>query len=875
MEWTRWGVVLGVWLAAHPARAQPGSIQIVSAAQITTGDPLRLGGQSLVEPDLGLLLYRPGLPFGTFELDFHVTRRHDRPHLGRGLAVLRGRSSRGLAWRLEAGDTYVAASGVEYGFLNLFAPPLAVSGVALSLETPTSSLHVAAGQVTALRNLFGTDPETLGQTIVAAGFSHRLHPRVRATARASGVRTTDLAEFGYAVAAGRDAGAGVVVSLRPQLEVVADVGLNRYRRRGAPVSRVGPSALVGTRWSFARGWLQVNAQHFSPGQFPALNMPFHDRRGAFASGELDLFAGLRLLGGVDAVRTNLSPRDAIQVAGTTPPAEQVRTFGGLRLRVGARSFVTLRAERGARLTRPVALDKDPDDRPLTDPLAARVDSHADVVTGEWHGTVGGWTLIGRAERRTHLQVGGATLAMTEDDGMIQALRPIASRSQLFGSALVTRRRSADRQAQLFWQANLGGQWRLPGSDLDARVEATAARTYDFERHATTTRRALSLGLSGRMTDQTAIALNFFLDRTPLVGLWARSPWMTRTLVRVTRTMSTGAASRPVRATTRPRRPGATGAVTAFAYADWNADGVLDPGEEPVAGVSVRLGAALARTGSDGRAAFVEVPAGPALLALDPAGVPATFDPPAEPAVSVAVAPASVAAAAFPLVPLGAIRGRLLHDANGNGQPDEGDRPLDEVVVLLDGGARSELVTKGRFRFDAVRAGSHHVELLVESLEPGTTPVGDTSRAVTITREEPEPEVVFLVRLAQRAEIRRVFPPQAARAPASPAPPAASTPTPRAASSAPPVASRAPRAAVFTVQVSAMRNAHWVAPLVDLLRSKGYPVYVVSPVSPDDFHRVQVGHFDTRAEADAFAARLRAQEGLPAWVTRSDAVPARR
>jgi hypothetical protein len=748
MGWRRWGALVSLWLVARPAAAQSGSIQVVSAAQVTTGDAFRLGDQPRLEPDVGIVVFRPGLPFGTLELDLHLTRRRERPHLGRSVAVLRGPSQGEFAWRVELGDTALVPAGTDYGFANLVAPPLVLTGLAAELSSRTTRVHLAAGRATALRNLFGTDPETLGQLIVAARLVHRIHPRVQLFGRASGVRTTDLAEFGYTVEAGRDIGAGFVVALRPQLEIVAEAGLNRYRRRGAPASQRGPSALLGTRWVFARGSLQVNAQHFSPGQFPALNMPFHDRRGAFGSGELDLTGALRLFASVDAVRTNLSPHEARLVPGTTPPAEQVRALGGVRLRLASRSFLTVRAERGARLTRP-GLSAFAAEEGGSASESGRVDSQADVAALEWQSGFGRWHLVGRAERRSHVQVGGAALASTEEHGALQVFRPLSSWSHLFASALITRRQTAGRGDERFWEAHLGGQMRLGGSNLHARAEVTAARTYDFERNLVTTRRALGLGLTGQLSAETQLALHVFVDRTPLLGLQERSPWTTRTLLRVSRTIPTRVGVRPVRPAASLRRAGggATGTVTALAYADWNANGAPDPDEEPVAGVTIALGRALAQTGADGRAAFVEVPAGPALVALDPTGVPATFDPPADPARSVTVTAARPAAVAFPLVPLGGVHGRVLHD--GNGQPDPSDPPIDEAVVVLDGGQRSELVRAGRFRFEAVRAGRHEATLLLDSLGPGTAPVGEVTHLVEVTRERPEPEVVFLVRPARR------------------------------------------------------------------------------------------------------------------------------
>ena len=62
---------------------------------------------------------------------------------------------------------------------------------------------------------------------------------------------------------------------------------------------------------------------------------------------------------------------------------------------------------------------------------------------------------------------------------------------------------------------------------------------------------------------------------------------------------------------------------------------------------------------------------------------------------------------------------------------------------------------------------------------------------------------------------------------------------------------------LSLQVAALTNMHDVETLATKLRSKGYPVFVVrpNPGLSDKFIRIQVGPFNTTAEAAAVKAKL--------------------
>ncbi len=162
---------------------------------------------------------------------------------------------------------------------------------------------MVAGQGTVWRNIFGSDPDTLDQTIVGGRAAHRASDRLDLNARASRIRTEDLDEYTYSIAASDQAGGGVRYIVTPSVQVIADGSVVSYRRAGSTIRERDGSGLVGLHWLHSRGWLQVNASRFSPGESPTLNSPLPDRAGQFAAGELDLLKRLRVFGGWEAFRS--------------------------------------------------------------------------------------------------------------------------------------------------------------------------------------------------------------------------------------------------------------------------------------------------------------------------------------------------------------------------------------------------------------------------------------------------------------------------------------------------------------------------------------------------------------------------------------------
>ncbi len=301
------------------------------------------------------------------------------------------------------------------------------------------------------------------------------------------------------------------------------------------------------------------------------------------------------------------------------------------------------------------------------------------------------------------------------------------------------------------------------------------------------------------------------------------------------------------------------------FADWNGNGLPDSGEGTIAGIPVALGSiAHVTTSGDGAFAFLNVPTGAQRVSIDLTALPVDFDPPAAADVTVEIGRGDTRRVAFGLIPLGTIHGRVIEDANKNGQLDPEEPAIDGAVLTLDGGQRSELARKGAFRFDAVRSGDHRVELVQDSLPDGTVILGGGERPASITREQPQVDVTYLVTIEKRPEVRKVFPPKIG----GPGPAASKSPAPVKERPMPPRSQPAdlPKTAVnYTIQIAAVNDAVRARAIVADLKGAGFAAYLMEPSSREMPYRVRVGQFATRRSAHLTALRLESKFGSKPWV----------
>ena len=848
---------------------QQGSLQLSTESQIVAGDPARRAGEQTLEPDFGFLWQQPGVRFGQFLLEARGTRRGNEFHLGRTWIALRDAKGGGLTWAFEGGDLYTSPAAGDYQFSNLSTPAFTFNGGAVTARSPRLTLQAVVGRSTALRNIFGTDPETLGQSVGIGRAMFQPNRRVQINARAARTRTWDLHEFARTVDASEQAGGGTRVTVTPWMQVVADGSYVRYRAAGSPRTQPDFSYLVGTHLLLSRGWVQVNANRYSPGDLPVLNAPLQDRKGAFAAGEYDVFSRVRLFGGWERIDTNITPAGVSLVR---PVGSADRGFGGVRVRVGERSSLSVRVEEGDRLT-----------RPATSAVAGLVrptSSDTGVVSAEWQTNVRKLTAFGRYSRRSNVDASNTSGTFTLQDGSAQLFLNVSRKAQLFGQATVTHQEALAGTGSTYLQISGGGQRQIMAPGLWLRLEGTASRNRDLLSGLTSPRDALSIGLNGQLTRLTTVGINVYVDRAPLGFTASDNAWLTRSTVRIVHSIPTGSVRVASGSTssTVGRVSRGTGSVLGSIFADWNANGVPDPGEELLAGIPVQLGTiSHVTTARDGQFAFLNVPAGAQRVGLDLNALPVDFDPPAVADVLLELGRGDTKRVAFGLVPLGAVRGRVVEDANKNGQLDPGEPALDGAVLTLDGGQRSELAKKGAFRFDAVRAGEHRLLLLKESLPEGAAIVGDAEIPVAITKDHAQIEVTYLVRIEKRPEVRKVFPPKIGANTTDLRPKGGSHTTP----GSPAIRARGARTITgephgvrlqaegsFTIQIAALNDPVRAKNVAAELKASGFPAYIVEPgaADPDGPYRIRVGRFRSRAAAQVLATKLETTLGEKLWVT---------
>ena len=314
----------------RPAAAQQGSVQLSSETQIVASDPSRRTGEPGFQPDFGINWMEPQsrlrpIPDGS-------------PTDGNGDNVRLGRTSIGVrdlqVARLQVdvrGRRHLYDAGNRLSILeSLGAGGHVQRRVDTRATSARTSFQVLGGQSTALRNVFGTEPGRPRPDAGNRAASYQASDRLQLNGRAAHTRTWDLDEFVRTVDASDQGGFGARVIAKPMWQFVADGSYVHYRATGATSYVSDYSYLAGAHVLLSRGWIQVNASRFSPGDLPVLNASLQDRSGIFSAAEYRRAqppAALRGLG--ERQHQHQSLRN-----GATRPEDTVeRGYGGARVQV--------------------------------------------------------------------------------------------------------------------------------------------------------------------------------------------------------------------------------------------------------------------------------------------------------------------------------------------------------------------------------------------------------------------------------------------------------------------------------------------------------------------------------------------------------------
>jgi cell division septation protein DedD len=123
----------------------------------------------------------------------------------------------------------------------------------------------------------------------------------------------------------------------------------------------------------------------------------------------------------------------------------------------------------------------------------------------------------------------------------------------------------------------------------------------------------------------------------------------------------------------------------------------------------------------------------------------------------------------------------------------------------------------------------------------------------LNREKPATEELKSV--AEASKPQEPPKPQPAAAPASSSPPA--------------TAAQAANPGTWAVQVVALTDRAAATAVVQRLKGKGFPAFLVSPQpgAPMQNYKVQVGRYNDRSEAEEIKARLKKEEQFEPWILR--------
>jgi len=198
-----------------------------------------------------------------------------------------------------------------------------------------------------------------------------------------------------------------------------------------------------------------------------------------------------------------------------------------------------------------------------------------------------------------------------------------------------------------------------------------------------------------------------------------------------------------------------GQISGFVFADTNGNGVRDPDDPGVAGVTVRIdGRSAAQTDATGHATVTGAHEGQYVVSVDDATVPAGLVA-ARPEVEVVVAAGGTSDVTFALVRSATVRGMVFIDENGDGQLTMGEQGVEGVLVTLQPAGFRTSDSLGTFEFAQLLPGEYAVVVDQDSLPPDLK-VGNNG-IYPLTVQPGGTAVVWVPLVSTKPVIKKTFP----------------------------------------------------------------------------------------------------------------------
>ena len=645
--------ILLVCLCAGTARAQQPSAAVSAAAQVLTGEEFRLAGQNRFEPDIGVLLFDPWFRFGTLEVAVSATRRDEQAVLGRSFVHLDGAKLAGLSWTIDAGDAWRMPTLSNFGFANLFAPPVTFEGVSISGASARTRCRSYGGRVTAQQNIFGTDTVPVGQQVYQASLSHRVNERLDVYGCGAHVRNGTVKLYP----------AFVDVSHRRERRHTlpgdaVDRGLGRGRVRAIP-----PQGFVRRRaLTVGAGWGDL----VGASRMAAVQRPLPASR-LLPGDQLSLQRPGRRLCGRRMGRAPAGPALRGCRVRNDGPRRSRRRSGGVgrrprdpdprlrrRARARGRSIARQRARRGRWPRNPaIQFQQRLRERHRRGQrrLARRVRALERLRP-----------VRAPRERRPESTRGRASPSTTRRFTRTSASAPDVRSSPRRWSPAAPTVPATDRR---YGRSAAGCRCRWPAGTCGSKATRAAPATGPPRSRRTGSQ--LAVGFSGQIARNTTFSARL-LRRSIAIALVPGSPWTTRTMMRVTRSFPFGTARSAALPGSPVRGAARRAASQALSSPTGTVTGNSIQTRKPSAGFRwLSAGAGTVTSGTDGRFSFAGVPVGETSVVVDLSTLPADYDAPAEPERAVEIARNRASDVAIGLLPLTSIAGVVYQDADGDGQ----------------------------------------------------------------------------------------------------------------------------------------------------------------------------------------------------------------
>ena len=165
-----------------------------------------------------------------------------------------------------------------------------------------------------------------------------------------------------------------------------------------------------------------------------------------------------------------------------------------------------------------------------------------------------------------------------------------------------------------------------------------------------------------------------------------------------------------------------GSITGIVFKDLNSDGMYQSDEPLMENIRIVLGRdKYDTTDSEGKYLFKNIRARKAFIYVDSDTLPAGFVLIGPSSKEITIKNGALIHQDFGIVARSEIYGIIFNDSNGNGKFDRGEDGIDEVILTLEDGTKTETNDNGQYYLRRVEPGTHTLTLNIDSLPVNLIP----------------------------------------------------------------------------------------------------------------------------------------------------------